>query len=1042
MKKNVLTILLFGLFALNSAFAQSRKITGKVTSADDHQPLPGVSVKIQGTTRGTQTDGQGVYNIDAPADVKSLVFTYIGFTSQTVAVNGRTTIDVVLATDAKQLGEVVVTALGLEKDKRSINYTTQQISGAEISDKGEPSVLNALQGKVSGVQITGASGGAGASTNINIRGISSFTGNNQPLFVIDGVTISNDVDRTNGGSLGTLGDNQPSNRALDINPDNIESITILKGGAAAALYGSRAGQGVVVITTKKGLTNKKSEITITSSLDRQKAYGLMDLQNDYGQGSLGVYNPASANSWGPKFGSTPSVINGLIDASGNTVPYKAYPNNIKNYFNTGFIANNSVSIANGTKDQNVFLSAGNTRQDGILPNTNLNRTNVLMNFNSVLANKLRYGASGGYTATHTQGVLGGNGSSAVGSLVNIPRSYDLQGLPYIDPVTGANVFFLSGTDNPYFDAYQNPLISDVSRFTGNVNAAYDIAPWLTVSYKLGLDTYTDRRKQIFAKTSARVPNGQVLQDMFYRQEINSDLIITAKKKDFFIKNFNASALLGQNLNQRKYENTTLQADNLTLPGFYNVSNGTTLTNGSQENSTIRRLLGFYTQLSFDYDNYLFLELTGRADKSSTLPVNSNTYFYPGASIGFVFTDAFKIQSKILSYGKLKASVAKVGNDANPYSLQAVYVVPTYGNNVAGDNFPFTVGGATYSGFTQSATLRDASLKPEFITSYEFGANLGFLNNRINLDVTYFHSKTTNNILSLAIPTSTGYNSYYTNSGSLSNRGIEVLLTGTPIKSPNFSWDVNFNFTRIRNKVESIAQGLTSFPIPGSAFTGSIPSIVIDQPYGVIVGSTNLKTADGQFVINPATGTFTAGPAGQVLANPNPNFTSGFNNTFTYKGVHLSFLIDMQQGGDIVSFTAAFNRSRGAAKETAVDRELPHIIPGVIQNADGSYRQNNIQISAQTYWQAFGLQNDNNVFDATVYRFRELSLGYSLPKSILNRSPFGSVTISIIGRNLFYYAPNAPFDPEVNTQGAGNIRGLELQSAPNARSYGFNVKLTL
>jgi len=679
---------------------------------------------------------------------------------------------------------------------------------------------------------------------------------------------------------------------------------------------------------------------------------------------------------------------------------------------------------------------GSTRQKGILPNTSLDRTNVQFNVNTVLLNKLKVGGSVAYNNTNNQGILGGNGSSAIGSLF-VPRSYDLQGQPYID-ANGKNVFFAPGVDNPYFDAYQNPLTSALNRIIGNVNASYDILPWLNLSYRLGMDTYFDRRKQIFAISSARVPAGQVLNDQFFRSEINSDLILRATKKDIFIPKLNASLLLGQNINQRKFEEVLLQGDGLTTPDFYNPSNATVFTNGSLETTTLRRLLGVYGQLSLDYDNYLFLELTGRQDQSSTLPVNNNTYFYPAASLGFVFTDALKIDSKILSYGKLRASIAKVGKDADPYLLKSVYVTAGYGNNVALVTFPFN----GVSGFTTSSRIGSANLTPEFTTSYEFGTNLGFFSNRLSLDLTYFNSKSKNQIIDVGIPTSTGYNTFTTNVGELDNNGIEALLTGTPIQGKNFKWDISLNYTRTRNLVVSIYPGITSFPIPGSKFTGTIPSINVGQPYGIILGNQNPKSPDGQFIINPATGTFAPAIANQIIANPNPNYLAGMTNTFSYKGFNLSFLFDTQQGGDVVSFSVATYRGRGLLKEEGVDREQPRIIPGVIQNANGTFSPNNIQVSSQTYWQSFGTQTDVSVFDATTYRLRELSIGYSLPKSLLTKLPFGSVTFSLIGRNLFYYAPNSPIDPEVNTAGAGNIRGLELQSAPNARSYGFNLRFTL
>jgi TonB-linked SusC/RagA family outer membrane protein len=1040
MKQSLLIIfLLFALGTINAS-AQNKTVTGTVIGADDGQSLPGVSVTVQGTGIGTQTDVQGRYTISVSAS-QSLTFSYVGYVSQTVAVGSKSTIDVKLILDSKALNEVVVTALGIERDKRSLNYAVQEIKGSEVANRGEPNILNLLQGKVAGVSITGASGSPGASTNINIRGIHSFGNNNQPLFIVDGIPISNDVDRTNGGSLGTNGDNQPSNRALDINPDNIESISVLKGPTAAALYGSRAANGVILVTTKKGgNANKKAEVTFSTTYEAQKVTGLPEFQTDYGQGTLGAYLATSANSWGPKFGSTPSTLNALVTGTGATVPYQLYADNIKGFFNTGKLWTNTVGISNGDKDKNYFLSAGNTRQDGIMPNTSLNRTNVQFSMNTVLANKLRAGASIAYSKTANKGVLGGNGSSAIGSLF-VPRSYDLQGLPYKD-ANGKNLFYAPGVDNPYFDAYENPLTSSVDRLIGNINFNYDVLPWLNISYRLGTDTYFDRRKQIFAISSARVPAGQVLQDDFFRSEINSDLIVRATKKNLFFDNFNVSGLIGQNVNQRKFQNTTLQGDNLTIPGYYNVNNATVFTNGSAEGSTTRRLLGYYAQASLDYNNYLFLELTFRRDQTSTLAPGHDTYYYPSASLGFVFTDALKINPDVLSYGKVRANISKVGNDANPYLLRSVNVTAGYGNNTALFTFPLTTSTGALSGFTTSSRIGNLDLTPEFTKSYELGANLAFFHNALTLDFSYFNSDSYHQIVDVSIPTSTGYNTFTTNVGNMNNKGIELQLTASPVSTRNFKWDISLNYSRIRNKVTELVPGLTSFPIAGSKFTGTIPSIIPGEAYGVVLGNKNPTSPDGQFIINPATGTFAPAIASQKIADPNPNFIAGVTNTLNYKGINLSFLVDLKQGGDFVSFSAATYRGRGLLKQQAIDREQPRILPGVIQQADGTFKPNNIQIAAQTYWQSFGTQTDVSVFDATVYRLREISLGYSIPKKLLSKLPFGSVTFSIVGRNLWFKAPNSPIDPEVNTAGAGNIRGLELQSAPNSKSYGFNLRFTL
>ncbi|RPD50282.1 SusC/RagA family TonB-linked outer membrane protein [Hymenobacter sediminis] len=1054
--------------AATDAVAQTRSISGRVTDRTTGEGLPGVTVLLKGTTNGISTNSDGTFTLTVPSTDGTLVFSSIGFITVERPIGTDPQINVGLASDSKQLSEVVVTALGIERDTRTLGYATQEIKADQIAQKSEPNVLSALQGKVSGVNITTASGLPGASSNINIRGITSFSGSNQPLFVVDGIPISNNLETAAAGavgSYGSLGAPQTANRALDIDPETVESINILKGPAAAALYGSRASSGAIIITTKggRGAANKKLEVTATSGLTFQNVYGTAELQNDYGQGTgfrnlrtTGNDNSGSASSWGPRFGTTPTIFNGLLDANGNPLPYQLYKDNIKDFYRTGRILTNGINIQGGNPDQNVSLNINNTDQKGITETSYLKRTNVQLAGNVKLINKLKAGGSVNFIQTNQQGPLQGNSGSVFGALANVPRSYDLQNNPYVT-ADGRNIFIAGAGDNPYFNLNQNPFTSNLTRFINVANVSYDVAPWLNVAYRAGLDTYTDRRKSVFSISAQRVPLGAVQDQSIYRSEINGDLLINLKKDNLFFEGFNANLLLGQNINQRRYQSVVARSENLIFNGFPNSAVGNVFSNGTGEFSSVRRLLGYYGQLSLGYNNYLFLELTGRADQSSTLPTANNTYFYPSATASFVFSDAFKIASDIFSYGKIRANVAKVGRDADPYNLQTNYSVASYGNNVAAANFPFTVipnGGSAsviYPGFALSNVAGGGTtLEPEFTKSFEVGTNLGFINNRVSLDLTYFKTISENQISSVATPGATGYVARVTNVGRMDNQGIEGLLNITPVRTNSFRWDISANYTRIRNKVVSIAPGVTQSVISGVDYFGGIePSIKEGEPYGVIIGSKKTRVTDesspyfGQYVINGTTGLFATETANQIIADPNPKWQGGLSNTFSFKGLSLSVLVDTKQGGDVFSFTNYFLKARGALKETAeIDRSLPRIIPGVIENGDGTYRPNNIQIAAQNYWGSFGSANELNVYDATVYRLREMTLSYALPKTLLEKTPFGQASISLTGRNLFYYAPNANFDPEVNTQGAGNVRGLELQGAPNTRNYGVNIRFTL
>ncbi len=1039
MRKAMLTLLAGIVFMLTAA-AQDRTITGRLVD-DKGAPVAAVSVTSSDGKNGTQTDRDGKYSIVISNKAKTLTFSSVNYETTTRSIGNLGVINVSLVNANSKLEEVVVTALGIVRDKRSLGYASQSLKTDQIADRGELNVVNALQGKIAGVSITGASGAAGASTNINIRGITSFNGNNQPLFVVDGVPISNDVDRTSN----SLFDSQPANRALDIDPNTVESVNVLKGPAASVLYGSRASAGAIIITTKKGSTKGgKTEIVVTSSYSNQTAVGLPKVQNDYGQGLGGVYNPLSTSSWGPRFDATPTIANGLI-VGGVTQNYKAYPTNIIDFFEVGSIFDNSLVINSGDAKQNYIFSLSNANNKGILPNNSLDRTSLKFGANTVLRDKIKLGGSITFTNTLQNGIVGGNGGSALGVLAGLARSIDLTSYKTkgnYKNLDGSNNFLIPNIENPYFGANENTTKSNVYRYLGNVNVGYDITSWLNVSYRLGLDAYTDRRKQVYAVTSIRNPAGQIIENTIVRTELNGDLIVTAKKSNLFFKKFDATLILGQNVNQRKSQSVFLQGDGLAFPGFYNISNATTLTNGTFETNTTRRLLGYYGQLSLSYSNYLFLELTGRADQSSTLPKSTNTYFYPSASVGFVFTDALKIDNGFLNYGKIRGSVAKVGRDADPYQLTNVYTSAAYGNNVAAFSFPL----GTTAGFGTSARIAPIKpLTPEFTTSYEGGINLGFFKNRITLDVAVFDQRSKNQIINVALAPSTGYGSKTTNIGELSNKGVEVLFTVTPVTNKNFKWDISSNYTRIRNKVLSISPGITSFSITGNAFVGSVPSIKVGEAYGVILGGVIPRSPDGKRIINPATGLYQPLIAGQVLANPNNDYSLGFTNNFSYKNVSLSVTCDFTKGGQILSFTSGLYKSRGVLAETGVDRELPRILEGVIEFPAGSgkYIPNNIQIPAQTYWQVLGgLQSEFNVYDATVFRVREVALGLDIPSTKFTGKFLKGVRFSVFARNLFYYAPNSIIDPGVNTQGAGNIRGLELQSAPNARTVGANIKITL
>lgn len=1036
MVKNLLLFVIF-FAAVSELQAQERLVSGRVTSTEDGSALPGVNVIIKGSSKGTVTDAQGKFSLEIPGPSSVLIFSFIGFQSQEVLVGERTTVDIGLGSDVKQLSEIVVTSHGIEKESRSIGYAIQSVNGSSLSQRSETNLLNTLQGKVAGVNIVGASGAPGASTNINIRGINSFGGNNQPLIVVDGIIFSNNV---NGG--GSVFSSQPSNRLADISPENIESINVLKGPAASVLYGSRAATGVIVITTKSGKRLAgNTEISITSSVNFQNVYGLAKLQNSYGQGTNNDFLNTTTNSWGPAFGGALTQVQTL---QGLTVPYQAYPDNVNDFFKTGLIVQNGLNIASGNANNNVSLSVSSTLQDGIIPNSGFTRNSVQFGGSSKTDNGFSLSSSLTYVNTTQDGNPQGNGGSAMGQMTRIPRSYDLLGQPYKD-AAGNSVYYNVAVNHPLWATENETIHAQVDRIFGFAKLGYNVTDWLNIAYRVTADVYTDRRKSVDQVGSSRNPTGRINESMIYNSELNGDLLITGSKDNLFLEGLNANFLLGQNINQRKAQNTVADGLELAIPFFDNLSNAKVFT-GSGESNSIRRLVGYYGQIGLSYNNYLFLELSGRVDQSSTLPKSGNSYFYPAISAGFVLTDAFKLESNLLSYAKLRASVARAGNDAGTYLLSSVYTAAGYGNNVASVAFPLSVGGANVTGFAPSSRIGNPNLTPEFTTSYDGGIEVQLLKNRVSFDVGYFYTENRNQIFNVAVSNSSGFNTFTTNVGLMTNKGWEGTLSATIFKIGDFEWNVSGNFTRIRNKVVKITDADIpdeNSQIPGtSAFGGIIPSIWEGQPYGVIVGTVNTRNANGQRLINPSTGGFVTGTAGQILSDPNPDWLLGVTNTFSYRGISVSALFDTRQGGQILSFGNVDLKNLGALLITEKDRDQPRVLPGVIANADGSFSPNNIQISAQSFWGALGgLGSEAAVFDATVYRLREVSVAYSLPKQLLSKTPIKNIEVGISGRNLWFFAPGSPSDPEINIQGAGNVQGLDQNGAPNTRNYGANLKIT-
>lgn len=1087
MRKILLVSILIVCSIWVPAWAQERTIMGKVVAAEDGTPMPGVSVVLKGTTRGANTDANGAYSIGVPEQGGKLIFSFVGSASQEVEIGNRSVIDIKLANDSKQLGEVVVTAVGIQREKKALAYAVSNVKGDLLQQRSEPDPLRALSGKVPGVNITAGGGAPGQATKINIRGNTSFTGNNQPLFVVDGIPFDNS---SNAAGSDFNSNSVVSNRAYDIDPNNIEAMTVLKGAAASALYGSRAANGVIVITTKSGSKSAKKglEVTYNGSYSVEKISSIPDYQDTYTQGSNQQYNGGFIGNWGTVFPSEVDRINGQLgftrysktiesgapegqiyhpltspyisytynrylsvfpDLVGKTVPLVPY-DIIGGFFRQGKVFENGINISS-TGDKTT-LNAGISRMknDGIIPNSNTERTSLNFGGSATLINGLHVSGNVNYVNTSQQSPQSGASyfsdysSGSTGSIYDrlfyLPRNYNLNGYPFENPVDGSNVFYRA-LDNPLWTAKYNLYNSRVNRVFGNMALSYDVAPWLNLTARGGVNTYHETRTNKVRPGGTTIPLGRVTRTELTNTE--TDLTFLATASHDFSERFSARLLAGFNANERYYTEAVETGDQVIDANVLTVSG--TLSQNATEYSRKRRLYGIFGELSLSYNDFAFLTATVRNDHSSTLPTSTNSYYYPSVSGSFIFTQAFNLPKNILNFGKIRANYATVGKDADPYQVLTAYNI--------GRNY---VNGTAYSLATLPSTLNNAQLKPEFTTETEIGTELQFFNNRINLDLAYFYRKSTNLIVSRRIPASTGFYNEVTNAGQIDNKGLEIAFTVVPIRLSNgFEWNSTAAFTRLRSNVVDAGPANEIF-LGGSGLSSLGTMHRVGNPYGMIYGTVNARSESGKLLINPTTGLPFTLPQSQLLGNPAPNFTLGWTNTFSFKGFTLSALMDYRAGGKLFSATAASLLLRGQLKSSE-DREAMRVIPGVLGDPatykaileDGKEVKNTIPMTAFQFhfsngFGAYGA-DETNVYDATVIRLREITLGYTFPKDLLRKytKVFGSLRISASGRNLWFYAPNMlkglNFDPEVLSNYAdSNIQGFDLGAAPSTRRFGLNI----
>ena len=1036
-----------GAAAAPAAAQGTGSIQGTVVDAATQQPLSSVRLMVLGTDIGTRTTNDGRFFImNAPAGtqtVRALRLGYAALDASVVVPDGAAAeVTISLTATIASLEGVVVTALGIERDERSISTSVQTVQGTDLTEARDPNLVAALSGKVAGVQITN-SNTAGGSSRVVIRGANSLTGNNQPLFVVDGIPVSNAA--PTGGDFGYNAIDY-GNAIQDINPSDIETISVLKGPNAAALYGSRAANGAILITTKSGRRAGGTQISASSGITYESPLKLPDYQNAYGQGYNGTYEYVDGmgggtqddrdESWGPRLdGRLIAQFDSPVDASGNRIPtpWIAHPDNVRDFFETGRTANTNAAFATSGDKANVRLSVSRMDQDGMMPGFEMDRTNLSLHGGSNLSPKLRTDASVQYinSGAKNRPSQGYGGSNPMWSFIWFGRQVDLGVLERKTRNEDGTQFNWNNiwSNNPYFLARENLNEDGRDRIIGNASVSYDITSWLNATVRSGTDWYEENRRMQFADGLYSMMfdvgnNGALGVDNAFRQETNSDFLLRATLPTY--DDFSVEVNFGGNRRDNSYRSNGIWIRELAIPGIYSYSNYTEPP-VSYDYREERATNSLYGQARVGYRELAFLDVTGRNDWSSTLPPESNSYFYPSISGSLVFSELVEVPT--LSFGRVRASWAQVGNDAPPYQLN-----DPYGFDVPFGNAPR---------LTASNLLRNADLKPEQTSSFEVGADVRFLDDRLGLSATYYDKSTTNQILALDVSAMTGFTSRYINAGRISNHGIEVMVEATPVRLANgFQWDVSANYSRDRAYVDELHGDVENIVL-GSYYSVQVQARKGER-YGAMYGRKYARDGAGNIVVgsNGLPLNSSTNPFG-YLGNYNPDWIGGLTNRLSYRGFDVSALVDIRQGGSIYSMTSYYGRRSGVLVETLQGREnTPFdslVVPGVVVVA-GDTVQNTKKVSAQSYHRGLGGIAEQFTFDASFIKLRELRIGYDVPRDLTSRWGVGGLRVALVGRNLWLDTDVPHIDPETAFN-AGNVQGFEYGQMPSAKSIGFNLTVT-
>ncbi len=1013
--------------------AQNRVFTGKVTDSRDGAPLAGVSFVTQDGKSGVKTGVDGSFSITPPAGTKALVFSYIGYTPQTIPIGSSLNFNVVLKSEESSLSEVVVTSFGIKRDKKTLGYSTPVINSDELTSVRNSNLTNALVGKAAGVRTQGT-GGSFTGSSILIRGYTSMTGSSAPLFVVDGMPIDN-----GGGNVSLQNGTTTSNRVVDINPDDIESMTVLKGAAATSLYGSRGAGGVILMTTKKGRKRAKNNVEVNSSYSSIEVNRLPEFQNTYAQGVGGNYANANASSWGP-------VILGqtVTNYFGKSEQLAAYPNNVKDIFQKGYSAQNSVSFSGGSDRTTYRLSYNNTQETYVVRNNKLSRNGITLNLNSELTSKLTATAFLNYNNTSSIRTQQGNQlSNPIFRAWFIPRSYDLTNLPYYD--AGGNQWFYGGEDNPYWSIENVRYNDETNRFFGNVGLKYKFNNWLNADLKIGGDVYSFRSHgfdEIGIRGGGNTSSsgtGGVREARNNVRNFNSYFTVNASQK---FGSFNVSATVGNEIFDNYSNSSTVVGTSLSIKGFDQMKNATVYTPSFGTSQT--RTVGFFGDVVVDYKNWLSLNVKARNDLPSTLPEATRSVFYPAASVSVLLSEALpSIKSDFVNQVKLRANIGKVGRGPGAYNTDNYAVT-----GGASDGFGPSIA-IPYNGllaYTISNSAGNPKLKPEFTTEWEIGADVNLWDNRVIIEANYYQRKLTDGLFGVPVSPASGVTSVFQNAGEIETKGVELGLTLIPVRVKNFTWTINGNYTQFKSIVTKLAPGVSVITLGG--FTTPNVRLVEGDEFGQIYGNMYQRDVQGRMILTagglplPTSGVFKIG-------NPNPKFTIGLTNTFSYKNFTLDVLMDIRSGGDIYSRDVKDLRSNGVAIETAALPRFDKDNVTPLKNyqftgVDASGNPVNVPITAEQYWGNTGkyVAAEGFILKTSWVRIREMNLSYRLPKKLVDKSPFGTIELGVFGRNLFLWAKDYPhFDPEQNLFGSSNFQGLQFNSNPSTRTMGVNLKLT-